>query len=290
MDPSFYLIQILNGVQYGFLLFLVASGLTLVFGVMGVINLAHGSFFMIGAYLVYWLEGVTGSIFAALALAVPLSVLVGLAVEQAAVRFLYRREHLDQVLLTYGLILIFNEAQRTIWGSDVHSVAPPDALAGSLTLTAEQAYPAYRLFITAVCLGVGLGLYGVIRFTRVGMRVRAAAENPDMTQALGIDSDRLFTVVFVAGAALAAFSGMIAAPVEAVYPGMGERVLIVSFVVVVVGGIGSIRGAFVGAMLIGLADAFGKALAPELSGAMIYAVMAAVLVWRPQGLFQRGVI
>lgn len=290
MDASFYLIQILNGVQYGFLLFLVASGLTLVFGVMGVINLAHGSFFMIGAYLVYWLDGVTGSIFAGLVLAVPLAIAVGVAVEQIAMRFLYRRDHLDQVLLTYGLILIFNEAQRTIWGSDVHSVAPPALLGGSIGLTAEQSYPTYRLFISAVCLGVGAALYGIIRFTKIGMRVRAAAENPDMTQALGIDSDKLFTIVFVAGATLAAFSGMIAAPVEAVYPGMGERVLIVSFVVVVIGGIGSIRGAFVGAMLIGLADAFGKALAPELSGAMIYAVMAAVLIWRPRGLFQRSII
>jgi len=289
MDASFYLIQVLNGVQYGFLLFLVASGLTLVFGVMGVINLAHGSFFMIGAYLVYWLDGLLESIFVALLLAIPLAIITGFVIERIAIRFLYRRDHLDQVLLTYGLILIFNEAQRTLWGSDVHSVAPPTLLSGSISLTEDQQYPTYRLFISGICLVVGAGLYAVIQRTKVGMRVRAASENPEITQALGINSDRLFTFVFVAGATLAAFSGMIAAPVEAVYPGMGERVLIVSFVVVVIGGIGSIRGAFVGAMLIGLADAFGKALLPEISGAMIYAVMAGVLVWRPKGLFYRGI-
>jgi len=290
MDASFYLIQMLNGVQYGFLLFLVASGLTLVFGVMGVINLAHGSFFMIGAYLVFWLDGIVGSIFLAFALAIPLAILTGLAVERLAIQFLYRRDHLDQVLLTYGLILIFNEAQRTLWGSDVHSIAPPEMLTGSIQLTEEQFYPTYRLFISGICLVVGGILYAVIQHTKVGMRIRASSENPEMTQAMGIDSDKLFTVVFVAGAALAAFSGMIAAPVEAVYPGMGERVLIVSFVVVVIGGIGSIRGAFVGAMVIGLADAFGKALVPEISGAIIYAVMAGVLIWRPKGLFYRGVV
>ena len=285
MDISFYVIQVLNGIQYGFLLFLVASGLTLVFGVMGIINLAHGSFFMMGAYLAFWLTRHTGSFFSALPPALLLALGVAFLAERLAFVRLYRRRHLDHVLLTYGLILIFNELQRMIWGTDVHSVPPPDALAGSIRLTATQSYPVYRIFISLVCLGVACGLAFAIKTTRFGMAIRAGAVNREMVETLGIDTGKLFAAVFTLGAGLAAFAGMIAAPVEAVYPGIGETFLIISFVVVVIGGIGSIRGAFVGAMVIGLADAFGKALVPQFASIGVYAVMAAVLLWRPQGLF-----
>jgi len=285
MELSFYLIQALNGVQYGFLLFLVASGLTLVFGVMGIINLAHGSFYMIGAYLAYWLSAMTGNLFIAVLLGLPLSIAVGFAVERFCISFLYARDHLEQVLLTYGLILIFNEGQRILWGNDVYGVAIPNWLSGSITLTDTQSYPVYRLFISFACIAVAVGLYFLIHKTRLGMTIRAGASNREMAQALGIDINNLFAAVFALGAGLAAFSGMIAAPVEAVYPGIGENILVVSLVIVVIGGIGSIRGAFAGAMMIGLADAFGKTLAPDYASFIVYGVMAAVLVWRPQGIF-----
>ena len=289
MTADAILVQILNGVQYGFLLFLVASGLTLVFGIMGVINLAHGAFYMIGAYLAFWLAGETGSLFAAIALGVPLMLAFGLMVERLAISVLYERDHLQQVLLTFGLILILQEGQRMIWGSGFHGVAPPPALAGSIPLTEAQDYPVYRLFISGVCLAVALGLYGLIARTRLGMAIRAGAADRETAAALGVDVRRVFAVVFTLGVGLAAFAGMIGTPVSSVYPGMGERILIVSFVVVVIGGIGSIKGAFVGAMLVGLADTFGKVLVPEVASMVIYAVMAAVLVLRPQGLFGRTV-
>ncbi len=285
MDVSFYLIQALNGVQYGFLLFLVASGLTLIFGVMGIINLAHGSFYMIGAYLAYWLTEATGNLLLAIVLALPIALAVGYLVERFAISHLYRRDHLYQVLLTYGLILVFNDLQSLIWGNDIHGVPAPEALSGSIPLTENQDYPVYRLFISAVCMAIAGGMYLVIQKTRLGMMIRAGASNREMVQALGIDINRLFAIVFSLGAALAAFSGMIAAPVEAVYPGIGERILIISFVVVVIGGIGSIKGAFVGAMLIGLADTFGKVLLPDFASFAVYALMVLILLWRPQGLF-----
>ena len=287
MTLSHLLIQALNGLQYGFLLFLVASGLTLVFGIMGIINLAHGAFYMLGAYLCWWLTGVTGSLALAILLGVPISVLVGLAIERFGIVFLYKRDHLYQVLLTYGLILIFNEARSLLWGNDVHSVPVPALLSGSIPLTEIQVYPVYRLFISLVCLLLAAGLYLVIQRTRLGMIVRAGAVDREMVAALGIDVRLLFAVVFAFGAALAAFAGMISAPVQSIYPGIGEDILIVSFVVVVIGGIGSIKGAFIGAMLIGLADTFGSILLPIGSGTVIYAVMALVLLWRPQGLFGR---
>lgn len=287
MELSFYLIQALNGIQYGFLLFLVASGLTLIFGVMGIINLAHGSFYMIGAYLAWWLTGITGNLFTAALLALPLALAVGFAVERICISRLYGRDHLEQVLLTYGLILIFNEAQRLLWGNDVYGVAVPDWLSGAIRLTETQTYPIYRLFISGVCIAVGLGLYGIIKKTRLGMTIRAVASGREMAQALGVDANRLFAVVFAMGTGLAALAGIIAAPVEAVYPGIGENILVVSLVIVVIGGIGSIRGAFTGAMLIGLADAFGKTLVPDFASLVVYGVMAAALVWRPHGLFGR---
>lgn len=287
MDFSSFLIQTLNGVQYGFLLFLVASGLTLIFGIMGIINLAHGAFYMLGAYLAFWLAGLTGSLLAAVLLGIPLMVLIGLAIERFAISFLYERDHLYQVLLTYGLILILNETQLILWGTGFYSVPIPELFRGSIPLTENQVYPVYRLFISGVCLGVALGLYLVIQKTRLGMTIRAGATNREMTEALGINISRVFAIVFALGAALAGFSGMIGSPLSSVYPGMGDQILIISFVVVVIGGIGSVKGAFVGAMVIGLADTFGKVLLPEVASMVIYAVMALVLIWRPQGLFGR---
>ena len=285
MDLSFITIQLLNSVQYGFLLFLVASGLTLIFGIMGVINIAHGSFYMIGAYLTYWLHLKTGNLFLAIVLGLPITVAIGFAIERLAIRYLYARDHLYQVLLTYGLILIFNEMQRVLWGNDVHGVSVPAILGASIPLTQTQSYPVYRLFISAACIALAIAMYAVIQHTRLGMTIRAGASNRTMTQVLGIDVTRLFSLIFSLGAALAAFSGMLSAPVSSVYPGMGEQILIISFVVVVIGGIGSIKGALVGAMLIGLADTFGKVLLPDLSGIVVYLLMALVLLWRPQGLF-----
>jgi len=287
MDVATFLIQVLNGVQYGFMLFLVASGLTLIFGVMGIINLAHGAFFMIGAYLAFWLTGLVGNLFLAVALGIPLMVAVGYAVERLAITQLYDRDHLYQVLLTYGLILIFNEAQKLLWGTEFHGVPIPGPLSGSVALTDTLSYPHYRLFISLVCLAVAAGMYAVIGRTRLGMMIRAGASNREMADALGIDISRVFAVVFSLGAALAGFAGMIGAPISSVYPGMGDEILIISFVVVVIGGIGSIKGAFVGAMLIGLADTFGQVLLPELAAMVVYAIMAIVLFWWPQGLFGR---
>ncbi len=288
MELSFYLVQLLNAIQYGFLLFLVASGLTLLFGIMGIINLAHGSFYMMGAYLAYWLAEVTGSLWLGILLGLPLALAVGYLVERFAISFLYKRDHLYQVLLTFALILIFNELQRILWGNDVHGVAIPALLAGSIPLTENQSYPVYRLFISAACIALAAGMYWVIQKTRLGMMIRAGASNREMVQALGINVSRLFALVFSLGVALAAFAGMLAAPVDSVYPGIGENVLIISFVVVVIGGTGSIKGAFVGAMLIGLASTFGKVLLPEMASISAYALMALILLWRPQGLFGRA--
>lgn len=288
MDMASIAIQLLNGIQYGFLLFLVAAGLTLIFGILGVINLAHGSFYMIGAYLAYWLSAKTGSFVLAVIAAVPIAALLGLAVERCAISFLYQRDHLHQVLLTYGLILVFNEMQRIIWGNDVHGVAPPVSVAGTIQLTELQSYPVYRGVVSIVCIAVAAGMYAVINTTRIGMMIRAGASNRQMLQLLGIDAGRLFTLVFSAGAALTALAGVLSAPINSVYPGMGENILIVSFVVVVIGGIGSIKGAFLGSMLIGLADTFGKVLVPEAAGMVVYALMAVVLLWRPRGLFGAG--
>lgn len=285
MDVWFFLIQVLNGVQYGLLLFLVASGLTLIFGIMGIINLAHGSFYMLGAYVAYWLAVKTGSLVAAVLLSLPVAAAVGYVIEALLVRVLYKRDHLDQVLLTYGLILVFNEAQKLLWGSDVHGIAVPELLNWSIKLTDVLSYPAYRLVISAICAVLAIAMWWVIAKTRFGMWVRAGATNRDMVAALGIDVKLLFGLVFAIGAALAGLAGAIAAPVNSVYPGMGESVLILCFVVVVIGGVGSVKGAFLGAILIGLADTFGKVLVPDFASFSVYAVMAAVLLWKPKGLF-----
>lgn len=288
MDFTYYLIQALNGIQYGFLLFLVASGLTLIFGIMGIINLAHGSFYMIGAYLCWWLTSLFGDLWLGILTGVPLVVLMGLIIERFGIVYLYKRDHLYQVLFTYGLILIFNEGRSLLWGNDVQGVPIPELLSGAIPLTETQSYPIYRLFISFVCMALAAVLYLVIQRTRLGMTIRAGASNREMVQALGIDVGKLFAIVFALGAALAAFAGMVAAPVQSVFPGMGEEILIVSFVVVVVGGVGSIKGAFVGAMLIGLADTFGAVFLPTGAGTVIYGVMAVILLWRPQGLFGRS--
>lgn len=296
MDFPIFLIQLLNAVQYGLLLFLVASGLTLIFGIMGVINLAHGSFYMIGAYMAWSLTQSVGSLWLAIPAGLVLSVLLGLLLEWLFIKRLYRRDHLFQVLLTYGLILMFEELRSIVWGDDVHSVRVPELLAGSIPLTDTLSYPVYRLWLSAVCVALAVGLYLLIQRTRLGMMIRAGASNREMTQSLGINIDLLYRIVFALGVALAAFAGMIAAPVSSVFPGMGNQVLIVCFVVVVIGGIGSVKGALVAALLIGLVDTFGKVvelevagfpLLPEFAGMSIYLLMAVVLLWRPEGIFGR---
>jgi len=293
MDLATFLIQCLNAVQYGLLLFLVASGLTLIFGIMGVINLAHGSFYMIGAYMAYalapWVESwLGGGFFATLAVGIVLSVLLGYVLEWLFFSYLYEREHLQQVLMTYGLILVFEELRSLLVGDDVHGVQPPAWLAGSIQLSEVMSYPVYRLFISAVCILLAIAMWFVITRTRLGMRVRAGASNREMVRAMGIDIRLLYRMVFAIGMALAAFAGMIAAPVSSVYPGMGGQVLIICFVVVVIGGIGSIRGALVAALLVGVVDTFGKVLFPAAAGLLVYLLMAAVLLWKPEGLFKVG--
>ena len=293
MDLITFLIQCLNSLQYGLLLFLVASGLTLIFGIMGVINLAHGSFYMIGAYMAYALAPVVaatfgGGFFATLLVGLVLAVIAGYVLEWAFFSFLYEREHLQQVLMTYGLILVFEELRSMLVGDDVHGVQPPAILAGTLPLSDLMTYPVYRLFISAVCLLLALGMYLVFTRTRLGMMIRAGSTNREMVQSLGIDIKFLYRVVFAAGMAVAVFAGMIAAPVSSVYPGMGNTVLIICFVVVVFGGIGSFRGALLAALLIGVVDTFGKVLVPQASGVLIYVMMALILLWKPSGLFKAG--
>ena len=290
MDLATFLIQCLNSLQYGLLLFLVASGLTLIFGIMGVINLAHGSFYMIGAYMAYALAPVVGStfgggFFATLAVGVVLAVLFGYVLEWAFFSFLYEREHLQQVLMTYGLILVFEELRSLIVGDDVHGVKPPDILAGTLPLGDVMTYPVYRLFISGVCLLLALGMWFVFTRTRLGMMIRAGSTNREMVQSLGVDIKFLYRVVFAAGVAVAVLAGMVAAPVSSVYPGMGGQVLIICFVVVVIGGIGSIRGALLASLLIGVVDTFGKVIFPQAAGVLVYVLMALILLWKPKGLF-----
>jgi len=288
MDPIFLLIQVLNGVQYGLLLFLIASGLTLVFGIMGVINLAHGSFYMLGAYVALSFTQYTGNLFLAVLLGLPLAVVVGYLFERLLIVHLYDRDHLYQVLLTFGVILIVNEVQSLVWGNDPHGVPVPALLSASVPLTDTLSYPVYRLFVAGLCLLLAVALMLVIQRTRLGMMIRAGQSNREMVAALGINVKQLYAIVFAAGFTLAALAGMFAAPIESVYPGMGEKVLIVSFVVVVIGGLGSVKGAFLGALLIGLATVFGQAFLPALASVMVYAVMAAILLWRPSGLFGRA--
>jgi len=288
MDLTSFLIQLLNSLQYGLLLFLVASGLTLVFGIMGIINLAHGSFYMIGAYMAFVLTSMTGNLMLSIALGLPLAFVFGVILEKLLFTHLYKRDHLEQVLLTYGLILIFEELRSLSVGDDVHGVAIPAIFAASIPLSDNMSYPVYRLVISAVCLALAVGLFFLIQRTRLGMMIRAGSHDRDMVQALGININNLYAIVFAIGVAMAALAGMLAAPISSVYPGMGASVLIISFVIVVIGGIGSVWGALIAALIIGFADTFGKVLVPEFAGLTVYLVMAVVLLWRPEGILRKG--
>lgn len=293
MDYSTFLIQSLNAIQYGLLLFLVASGLSLIFGIMGVINLAHGSFYMIGAYLAFGLAPIVSDIFgggfiATLVVGVIASAIFGYLLEWAFFSYLYTRDHLQQVLMTYGLILVFEQCRSLLVGDDVHGVKPPTWLEGSIPLTDVMVYPTYRLFISAMCIALAIGMYLVFTKTKLGMMIRAGSVNREMTQSLGINIKFLYRVVFAAGVAIAAFAGMVAAPVSSVYPGMGQGILIICFVVVVIGGIGSIKGALVASLLIGFVDTFGKVVLPQAAGVLVYVLMAVILLWKPNGLFKAG--
>lgn len=288
MDFTTFLIQILNSLQYGLLLFLVASGLTLVFGIMGIINLAHGSFYMVGAYLAFALTSLTGNLMLSIALGIPLAFVFGALLEWLLFAHLYKRDHLEQVLLTYGLILIFEELRSLAVGDDVHGVDIPALFSASIPLSDTLSYPVYRILISVVCLLLAGALWWLMQRTRLGMMIRAGSHDRDMVQALGIDINLLYRTVFALGVVLAALAGMLAAPISSVYPGMGSSVLIISFVIVVIGGIGSVWGALVAALLIGFADTFGKVLLPDLAGLAVYLVMAVVLLWRPEGIFKKG--
>ena len=279
------LVQLLNGVQYGLLLFLIASGLTLIFGVMGIINLAHGSLFMLGAYAAFLVARGTGTFWLALPVGLAGGALFGLLLERGLFRHFYKREHLDQVLLTFALILLFEEMRSILVGNDFYSVPVPPILDFSVPITAGFSYSAYRFAVIAVCLALAAALFYWIERTTMGAVIRAVAEKPEMVDVLGIDSRRVNATVFAIGTALAAMAGVLAAPLYSVYPGMGDGFLIISFVVVVIGGLGSIFGAFWSALIIGLVDTLGKAYAPKVAGLAVYMLMAVVLLWRPSGLF-----
>jgi branched-chain amino acid transport system permease protein len=302
MDPALILVQALNGVQLGVMLFLIAAGLTLVFGVMDLINLAHGSLYMVGAYLTATFAGWLDSFVLGLLAAVPLTALLGAALERTTLRALYGRSHLDQVLATFGLILFFNELVKIVWGPSAVFLSPPAFLAGQVTILPGVTYPAIRLAIILVGLATALLLWWLIARTRLGMLIRAGASNRTMVGALGVDINRIFTAVFALGAGLAALAGGMAGSILAVQVGMGEEILILAFVVVVIGGLGSIKGALVGALLVGIADTLARILLPDLFGLFfgpsvadgvggaigsmaIYLLMAAVLFFRPRGLF-----
>ena len=302
MTTGLFFTQLLNGLQLGVLLFLLSAGLTLVFGIMNFVNLMHGSLYMMGAYFAAAAYNAFDSSFLAAALvAVPGTMLLGLVVERLALASLYRRDHLDQVLATFGLILFFNEVVRAIWGPASVYMNVPKALSGTVDLFGLP-YPSYRFAIIAVGLAVGAGLYAVIHRTRVGMLIRAGASNPEMVSALGIDIKGLNSVVFALGAGLAGLAGLMAGPIVSVQSGMGEPILILTLVVIVTGGIGSIRGAFYGALIVGIVDTCGRAFLPALlreflersiaqaagpavASILIYLLMASVLALKPQGLF-----
>jgi branched-chain amino acid transport system permease protein len=288
MDLAGLVAQLLNGVQYGLLLFLIASGLTLVFGVMGIINLAHGSLFMVGAYAAFLVGRATGSLWLALPAGILGGIALGALLERGLFRHFYKREHLDQVLLTFALILLFEEGRSFLVGNDFHSVPIPSALDFSVPITSDFNYSAYRFAVIGICLLLALGLFWWIERTRFGAVIRAAAEKPEIVDILGIDARLVHLVVFAVGTALALTAGVLAAPLYSVYPNMGDGFLIISFVVVVIGGLGSVSGAFWSALLIGLVDTLGKAYVPGVSGLAIYVLMAAVLLWRPAGLFGRA--
>ncbi|AXC48328.1 branched-chain amino acid ABC transporter permease [Paracoccus suum] len=301
---NLFALQLLNGVQYGLLLFLIAAGLTLILGIMDVVNLGHGVLYMLGAFLMVSATAATGNFWLGLLLVLPATLLIGLVLERLLFRPLYARSHLDQVLATFGLVLAVTEVCRMIWGNSPLSVAMPTALSGSVPLIAGVQFPVYRLVIIGTGLAVALGLYLVIGHTRIGMRLRAGATHRGILSALGVDVGRLFALVFAFGAMLAGFAGAIVAPLLSVDTGMGEAVLITTFVVVVIGGIGSVRGAFVAALLVGSVDTLGRSFGPlmlakimdpataaqagrTLAPMLVYLLMAAILAVRPAGLFGR---
>ena len=294
--------QVLNGLQFGVTLFLMAAGLTLVFGVMGLINLAHGSLFMVGAFAAAAVAGATGSFVLALGAALAAAAAAGALVEVLVIRRLYARDHLDQVLAPFALILIFSEGTRWVFGSFPLYLNIPAALSGPISLPGGIEYSTYRLFLIGVGIAVAIGLGLLITRTRLGIQIRAGESDREMIAALGIDISRLYTIVFALGAALAGLAGALVGAIQSVQVGMGEPVLILAFVVIVIGGIGSIKGALVGAVLVGLTDTLGKLLLPgvfalfmpassaatvgsALASMAIYILMAAVLIWRPTGLF-----
>jgi branched-chain amino acid transport system permease protein len=302
MTLALLLEQLLNGLQLGVMLFLMAAGLTLVFGVMGLINLAHGSLYMAGAFFCAWVAGTTGSFWAGLAAAVPAAAALGALIEIGVMRRLYNRGHLDQVLATFALILIFSEGARMVFGAQPLWLDMPAALSGHVTLPGGAAYPVYRLAIISAGLAVAAGLFWLIRRTRLGMRIRAGESDREMIGALGVDIARLYTVVFALGAGLAGLAGAMVGALQSVQIGMGEPVLILAFVTIVIGGIGSIRGALIGAILVGVVDTMGRIFLPAalklvtdpasatttgsaLASMSIYLLMAAILAVRPQGLF-----
>ena len=299
---SLLIVQVLNGLQLGVLLFLIAAGLTLVFGVMNFINLAHGVQYMLGAYLAVMFYAITGSSLLALVLALLAALTFGLFLEFVVFRHLYERDHLDQVIATFGIILFLNQAVKYVWGAAPLSLPIPELFSGSIVLLPGLVYPVWRLVIIASGLAVALALYLLVSRTRLGMLVRAGANNAPMVSALGVDIRRLFMIVFGFGTMLAGFAGIMIAPILSVEPGMGDTILILAFVVIVIGGIGSIRGAFIAALLIGLADTLGRSFSvdilrlvmapspartvgPAIASMLIYLMMALVLYFRPTGLF-----
>ena len=302
MDMTLLAAQLINGLQLGILLFLLASGLSLIFGIMDFVNLAHGSLYMVGAFFCATLTQWTGNFIWGVILALPATAVVGLLVELIVVRKLYQRDHLDHVLATFGLILVFDTAAQMIWGPDGIVVPLPAWLDGRVILFSDIVLPTYRIAIISVGLVVALGLFLIVTQTRLGMRIRAGASNRDMIGALGVDINLLFTLVFAMGAVLAGLAGMMIAPITEASVGMGNGIIIVTFVVIVIGGIGSIKGAFAAAMIVGLIDTMGRSYldslfklfmsdqnaetsAPAISAMLVYILMAAILAIRPQGLF-----
>ena len=302
MSITLLIVQILNGLQLGVLLFLIAAGLTLVFGVMDFINLAHGVQYMLGAYLAVMFFGMTGSFFAALVLALVTALAFGLMLEFAIFRHLYDRDHLDQVTATFGIILFLNQGVKLVWGAAPLSLPIPEMFSGSVVLMSGLLYPVWRLAIIGSGLLAAVVLYALVNATRVGMLVRAGATDAPIVSALGVDIRRLFMIVFGFGTMLAGFAGVMIAPILSVEPGMGDTILILAFVVIVIGGIGSIRGAFIAALLVGLVDTLGRSFSvdilrlvmapspartvgPAIASMLIYLLMALVLFFRPAGLF-----
>ncbi|MCC7167393.1 MAG: branched-chain amino acid ABC transporter permease [Rhodospirillales bacterium] len=304
MTAAYLSAQLLNGLQLGVMLFLLAAGMTLIFGIMGLINLAHGSFYMVGAYVAATVAARSGSFLIGLGAGIAVAVVLGILVEVTVIRPLYRRDHLQHVLVTFGLILFFNETTRVIFGGISPNMPPPALLAGNVEIVPGLPYPAYRLAIAAVGGLVAVGLALLMAKTRIGMLIRAGAADRAMVSALGVNIKWLYSLIFGLGAMLAALAGVMAGPILAIEVGMGENILIQAFVVVILGGIGSVRGSFVAALAVGMADSLGRAflplllsqffkpttvsaLAPAMASTVIYVLMAVVLLWRPQGILVR---